>query len=93
MSRSWRLYLNDIRECCLKVARYTDGMSEDQFVEDETSRKGLSVTSQDDADGRAPLVLGLNPEVVQGVFSDGVLTDLLAIVDFGPGYSGGVYVG
>lgn len=31
MSRDWRLYLDDMRQACRKVLRYTDGMTIDQL--------------------------------------------------------------
>jgi len=35
MLRDPRLYLDDIREACEKIARYCQGLDLDQFVEDE----------------------------------------------------------
>ncbi len=35
MSRDPRLYLEDIRQGCEKVLRYTEGITFDQFLEDE----------------------------------------------------------
>jgi uncharacterized protein with HEPN domain len=35
MSRDFQLYLADIQMACEKVLRYTDGMSFEQFVEDD----------------------------------------------------------
>ena len=35
MSRDYRLYLDDIRESCEKVLRYTHSLSFDQFMRDE----------------------------------------------------------
>jgi len=35
MSRDYRLYLDDMREACEKVLRYTEDISLDQFVQDE----------------------------------------------------------
>ena len=34
MSRDFRLYLDDILECCDRVSEYTEGYSYDQFAED-----------------------------------------------------------
>lgn len=34
MSRDYRLYLDDILECCDRVQEYTDGFSFDQFSSD-----------------------------------------------------------
>jgi len=33
MSRDYRLYLDDMREACEKVLRYTEDISLDQFVQ------------------------------------------------------------
>ena len=35
MSRDQRLYLEDMRDCCQKVMRYTEGMTREQLVADE----------------------------------------------------------
>jgi uncharacterized protein with HEPN domain len=35
MSRNPRLYLEDIQQSCTKVMRYTDGLSFDQFKQDD----------------------------------------------------------
>jgi len=35
MSRDYRLYLDDVREACEKVIRYIQGLTFEQFVEDE----------------------------------------------------------
>ncbi|HEY5312790.1 MAG TPA: DUF86 domain-containing protein [Pirellulales bacterium] len=35
MSRDWRLYLNDILQCCQKIRRYTIGLSQQQLLDDE----------------------------------------------------------
>ncbi len=35
MSRDLRLYLDDIREACEKIMRYSQGLDLDQFVQDE----------------------------------------------------------
>jgi uncharacterized protein with HEPN domain len=35
MSRDPRLYLDDIREACEKILRYSQGLDLDQFVQDE----------------------------------------------------------
>lgn len=35
MSRDWRLYLDDIREACEKIARYSDASSKAAFFADE----------------------------------------------------------
>jgi uncharacterized protein with HEPN domain len=35
MSRDYRLYLDDMRESCEKVLRYVEGLTFDQFVQDE----------------------------------------------------------
>ena len=35
MSRDWTFYLDDILESCSKILRYTDGMSLEQFKQDE----------------------------------------------------------
>jgi uncharacterized protein with HEPN domain len=35
MSRDLRLYLDDIRESCEKIVRYSQGLGFDQFVKDE----------------------------------------------------------
>jgi len=35
MSRDYRLYLDDIRECCEKILRYTHGLTFEQFQADE----------------------------------------------------------
>lgn len=35
MSRDWRLYLDDLREACRKVLRYTEGLSKDELLADE----------------------------------------------------------
>jgi uncharacterized protein with HEPN domain len=31
VSREWRLYVADMRECCARVAEYTDGLSREEF--------------------------------------------------------------
>ena len=35
MSRDWKLYLDDLLQCCGKVRRYTVGLSQEQLVADE----------------------------------------------------------
>ena len=35
MSRDYRLFLEDVSQCCHKVQRYTKGMSQEQFMADE----------------------------------------------------------
>jgi uncharacterized protein with HEPN domain len=35
MSRNTQLYLDDIREACEKIMRYSQGLDLDQFVQDE----------------------------------------------------------
>ena len=35
MSRNAQLYLDDIREACEKIMRYSQGLDLDQFVQDE----------------------------------------------------------
>ena len=35
MSRNWRIYLDDILECCGKIERFTAGMTQADFVADE----------------------------------------------------------
>ncbi len=35
MSRNWRLYLDDIRQCCAKIQRFTASMTRVQFIDDE----------------------------------------------------------
>jgi len=35
MSRDWTFYVEDILESCNKILRYTDGISLEQFKEDE----------------------------------------------------------
>jgi len=35
MSRDYRLFLDDIRDSCAKVLRYTAGMNFEQFVDEE----------------------------------------------------------
>jgi uncharacterized protein with HEPN domain len=35
MSRDWRIYLDDILASCQKVQRYTKGMNQKDFLNDE----------------------------------------------------------
>lgn len=35
MSRDWRLRLEDMRECCVKIIEYTSDLSKDGFSKDE----------------------------------------------------------
>ena len=50
MSRDPRLYLEDIRECCQKVLRYTDGMTKERLASDEKTfdavMRNLEITGE-----------------------------------------------
>lgn len=50
MSRDERLYLDDMRECCRKVIRYTSGMTKDELVADEKTfdavMRNLEITGE-----------------------------------------------
>jgi uncharacterized protein with HEPN domain len=50
VSRDQRLYLEDMRDCCAKVIRYTGGMTLDQFVADERTfdavMRNLEITGE-----------------------------------------------
>ena len=50
MSREARLYLEDMRDCCRKVMRYTEGMTREQLVADEKTfdavMRNLEVTGE-----------------------------------------------
>ena len=50
MSRDPRLYLEDMRDCCRKVMRYTDGMTKEQLVADEKTfdavMRNLEITGE-----------------------------------------------
>ena len=35
MSRDWRLFLNDIVQCCKKIRRYTGDLDQQQFLDDD----------------------------------------------------------
>jgi uncharacterized protein with HEPN domain len=37
MSRDYRLFLDDMRAACVKILRYTSGLTFEQFIEDEKS--------------------------------------------------------
>ena len=39
--RDWRLYADDIIECCAKVRRFIDGMTYEVFVADERTRDAV----------------------------------------------------
>ena len=50
MSRDPRLYLEDMRDCCAKVNRYTAGMTLERFVADERTfdavMRNLEITGE-----------------------------------------------
>ena len=50
MSRDPRLYLEDMRDCCRKVLRYTEGMTVEQLVADEKTfdavMRNLEITGE-----------------------------------------------
>jgi uncharacterized protein with HEPN domain len=31
VSREWRLYVEDMRDCCARIAEYTEGLSREEF--------------------------------------------------------------
>lgn len=66
MSRDPRLYLEDIRDCCQKVIRYTDGETIEQFVADDKTfdavMRNLEITGE--AARQVPAgIKGRHPEV------------------------------
>ncbi len=52
MSRDPRLFLDDIRESCAKIRRYTQGMTFEDFLQDEKTLdaviRNLAITSRAD---------------------------------------------
>ena len=50
MSRDLRLYLEDMRDCCSKVLRYTEGMTLKQLMSDEKTSdavmRNLEITGE-----------------------------------------------
>jgi uncharacterized protein with HEPN domain len=50
VSRDERLYLEDMRDCCRKVIRYTRGMTKEQLVADEKTfdavMRNLEITGE-----------------------------------------------
>ena len=50
MSRDLRLYLEDMRDCCSKVLRYTEGMTLKQLMSDEKTfdavMRNLEITGE-----------------------------------------------
>jgi len=50
VSRDSRLYLEDMRDCCRKVIRYTEGMTREQLAADEKTfdavMRNLEVTGE-----------------------------------------------
>jgi len=43
VSRDLRLYLEDMRDCCSKVLRYTEGMTLKQVMSDEKTFDAVNV--------------------------------------------------
>lgn len=41
MSRDWQLYLDDMRDCCRKIIRFTAGMDQTAFIDDAKTRDAV----------------------------------------------------
>jgi uncharacterized protein with HEPN domain len=83
VSRDWRLYLDDIREACEKIERYTREMNQDAFVGDDRTfdavLRNLEVIGEaakslpDNVKAQCPTidwrkVVGLRDVIVHGYF-------------------------